>query len=404
MVAILEDGKANVLYELEDDMAELDFALGRFPSKWREAEDDEDLNNFFVCHIRRPKKSKEGPVKVPAAYDGFRTGDTVAMALGGSGDRLAFALSRRAEEIGSDVLRIPPFLLKAERGEASKDNDHVLLAGLAKSRPDLFYPVGPRDRDFIRMSEAYRARRDAQKDRIRCEQRLYQHLVGRIFLSEEGRYPEGKIEDEYDREKASDKILLNLNAEETRRESELKRAVHKLDVWGKVFSPIEGCGEVLAAGLMTSIGAIRRFEVSPDFTDASTPEERRRRENKAAKRSQAKLKAFCGVHVLEDGRFVRKRSGEVANWSPAARQSLYQLGQQFVYREDSEWGKRYREYKKILRVRHPEVIVENSKKRYTDGHIHKMAIWRTLTKFVEKLWTDWTRTEKDPASEKKAAA
>jgi len=395
MVAIMESGRVVSILELEDDEAELDFVEGRFPVKWRNAKEDEDLNKFLARHVRRPKKGKEGPVKVPAAYDGLAPGDMVAMVLGGSGDRLAFALSRKGESLEkpTKILRIPAFILKERRGEASKDDDHKTLACLVSEEPELFYGVGPRDRDFIRMRETHRARRDTQKDRIRCEQRLRQHVIGRIFLSEDGHYPEGKIEDAYDREKANDVILTNLLAEEARREAGLKKFVRALDVWSGVFVQIEGVGEVLAAGLMSPIGDIRRFEVSPDFTDANTPEERQRRVNKAAGRSKAKLKAFCGVHVLPDGRFARKRMREVANWNPAARQALYLLGQQFVYRPESEWGKRYREYKRIFREKHPEVVVVDGKKRYTDGHIHKMAIWRTLTKFVERLWKDWTRVE-----------
>ncbi len=44
---------------------------------------------------------------------------------------------------------------------------------------------------------------------------------------------------------------------------------------------------------------------------------------------------------------------------------------------------------------HPEVVeTEAGKKRYTKGHIHKMAVQRTLTKFVEWLWREWWKLEK----------
>ncbi len=132
---------------------------------------------------------------------------------------------------------------------------------------------------------------------------------------------------------------------------------------------MEGCGEVIAAGIIAAIGDIRRFP------------------------RDAKLKAYCGVHILPDGRIPRKRLGAVANWSGEARQALYQLGEQFVYRPDSEWGRKLRTYKRALRERHPEVVEVAGKKRYTDGHIHKMAIWRTLSRFVEWLHREWTRLE-----------
>ena len=252
MVAIKE-GDAITIFELEDEMAELDFVLGRFPTSYRAIEENEDLKSFLPHQIKVRKKKglEDGVISVPATFDGLKCGDTVAMVLGGSGDRFAYALSRRAEEISANVIRITPFLLKDHRDDIPKDDDHITLANLAVTNPDLFYAVGPRDRDFIAMREAYCARRDAQKDRIRCEQRLRQRFIGQIFLSPEGKYPEGLIEDEFDKVKANDAILQNLVREEAQREAELKKAMWCLDVW-KILESVEGCGEIIAAGIITS--------------------------------------------------------------------------------------------------------------------------------------------------------
>ncbi len=229
MVAI-RDGDAVAVCKLEDDTAELDFVLGRFPTSWRALEAGEDSKRFLPHHVREQKRRGETTIRVPASFDGFKPGDTAAMTLGGSGDRLAYALSRRAEEIEATVLRIPPFVLKDRRDGAAKDDDHLTLARLAERLPELFQPVGPRDRDLIELREAYRARRFTQKDRIRCEQRLRQMVIGRVFLSPEGKYPEGLIEDEYDRERANSATFASLDEEEKTRTAELKLAVHKLDV------------------------------------------------------------------------------------------------------------------------------------------------------------------------------
>ncbi|MBI4437562.1 hypothetical protein HY631_01285 [Candidatus Uhrbacteria bacterium] len=46
------------------------------------------------------------------------------------------------------------------------------------------------------------------------------------------------------------------------------------------------------------------------------------------------------------------------------------------------------------------------KKRYTDGHIHKMALWRTVTKFVEWLadqWSELARRQKLEAARRRMA-
>lgn len=366
------DGENEYLLKLEDETAELDFVRGCYPVSWRELEEGEDINKFLPHHRKeRKRKDSDGMIiQVPDKYDGLRGSDIIAMILGGSGDRLAYALSRRGEEIGVKVLRIPPSVMKNLCPGRDKDEHPQLLTDLIKYQTKLFYQVTPRDRDLIRVSEALRARRDAQKDRIACEQRLRQRFIGLIFLNDPGYYPEGSIEDEYDEMKASDIIFASLVKEEDRREYELKKAIHQLDIWRDIFHPIKGCGEVIAAGIIAPIGNITRF------------------------RSDAALKKFAGVHVLEDGRLARKRAGSIANWNPQLRQALYLLGDQFNRHPDSVWGQKLREYKVKFREKHPE-IVENGKKKYGNGHIHKMATWRTLTKFVEWLYKEWMKVEKE---------
>lgn len=442
MLAI-SDGDRVVTHELEDETAELDFLLNRYPITWRDVAPDEDVTTIlgdhqqWLYHCKTRKRSEDESVegrhpsqviklgkttilvtKVPLAYEGLRRGDTVASVLGGSGDRYNFALSRRAEELdvldqavdraaaeftspdaptGTRILRLTPALLKHYRRDASKDDDHLLLARLAVEQPDLFYEVDRRDREYILAREAMRARRNVQKDRIKCEQRLLQRALGIVFLSEEGRYPEGRIEDQYDAIKANDRVFQALLAEEKARETELRKAVAALDVWTAVFEPIEGCGEVLAAGIITAIGDIRRFVV-PRNPDDNRPS------RTARERGASKLKAYLGVHVLSGGKyadvaaehqFPRNRSGQVGNWQKEGRQALYLLADQFVKRPGSEWGERQRRYKASFRERHPEpVINEAGKKRYTNGHIHKMSIWRTLSRFVEHLFDKWVALER----------
>jgi hypothetical protein len=133
--------------------------------------------------------------------------------------------------------------------------------------------------------------------------------------------------------------------------------------------------------------------------------------------TDAKLKAFCSVHVLGDGRFARKRSGEVANWHPEARQALYLLTDQFNRRPNSVWGQKLLEYKARLRAAHPDVLCQqcggkwddcqhqkSHKRKYSDGHIHQMALWRTATKFVEWLFREWWKLERGTTAISSASA
>ncbi len=399
-------------YKLETEDGELDFLLGKYPTKWRDAKADENLSIFFKRHhldrkikdgenpdglmvIEVPGKRK-GEVErrvqiVPATYDGLQSGDAVAMILGGSGDRFAYALSHRGEEIEAKVYRLPAAILKDRRGERNKDSDHKLLVEIFEREPDIFYEAGIRDRKLIRLVEVYRDRMEAMRERIACEQRLRQRHIGKVFLSETGHYPEGLIEDEFDALKASDPILQALLDEENKCNKALVKAVTAMDVW-PLFENIEGVGPAIAARIIVAIGDIRRFS------------------------TDAKLKAFLGAHVMQGGKygeqpankqFVRRRAGQVANWHPDGRQALYLLGDQFNRRKDSVWGKKFLDYKRKLRDKHPEMVdPETKKKRYGDGHIHKMATWRTLTKFVEWLWREWWKIENELAkaqSEPKAA-
>lgn len=398
----VRQGEKEEQYDLPDDTAELDWLLGCFPRSYRKVTAEDRLENVQAKHIKwRELTMEERPAdfpahlikqvkdvvlvadKVPKVLDGFRAGDMVVMALGGSGDRLAFALSRRGEEIGASVLRLPSFVLKDKRKNDDKDNDGALLVRLVKAEPELLRSCTPRDRELIKIRELLTLRMEAMKERIACEQRLWQRLIGSIFLNVDGRYPEGSLEDLYESQKASDQILQALKKEEAKRLKELSQALEELDVYQEVFKPITGLGPAIAARLIASIGDIRLFP------------------------SWSKLARFCGVHVNPDGTFPRRRVGGGATnnqRNDEARQALYLLADQFNKRPDSLWGQKLRQYKKNLRVKHPEVVMvevtdqrtgqTKSVKRYSDLHIMNMARWRTVTRFVRQLWRDWSRFEK----------
>lgn len=433
------DGDHTQTYDLPNDDAELDFVLGAYPTEFRKARDGDNLKLPRPSHVRwRLLRKNEHPENFPANllsqegktwhvathiavdFDGLRAGDTIAMVRGGSGDRFAYALSRRAEEIGYDtqVVRIPPAVLLSNRPHGMEE-DARNLAELFLDRPDLFQRVTPRERKLIALIEAWRIRVDTMKERIACEQRLRQRFIGKVFCSPEGRYPEGSIEDQYNALAASDKILEALKVEERARDREVAQALSAIEVYTDLLADVEGVGQSIAARLIVAIGDIQRFP------------------------SAAKLRAFCGVHVLPDGRFPRRRSGELANWHPDARQALYLCMDQWNKRPDSVWGRQYRQNKVDYRRLHPEPttvwLVEGSSlplrvdaetgqpvkisvmpgrfdyildatdqrimgtprevTRYTDIHIHKTAGWRTASQFVTWLWEEWTKLEQKTASE-----
>lgn len=393
-VVVLEGGR-RTNYELADEQAELDFVTGRFPVSYRAPRDGEDLSTIPPWHLK-VRKLKDGDVvaenilrivenqryrvaHIPDAYDGITEGDTLAMLLGGSGDYLASAAARIASAKGGKVVRIAPFVFQKEREAAGygadKEQDAALLATLAREKPGLFYAVAERDQSLILVRERFLLRMDAMKARIACEQRLRQRVIGNIFTNPGGIFPEGGIEKAFDDLKANDLIYQALEKEESRAERELAKALDGLDVYTAVFKPIEGMGPLIAARIISAVVDIRRF---------STP---------------SKLAAFAGVHVLEDGRFPRRRNNEVANWHGDLRQALFLSSEQWNRRPSSYWGAYFLRMKAGYRARHPEPVVLEKKNggrvsRYTDGHIHRLARWRTMTRFVERLYADWQRFER----------
>lgn len=394
-----ETGEVTATYDLENEQAEMDFLLGHFPVLFRQFTEEDVLTDEVQSHHLKHRKVKpidtedtvsifvDGEKRVVThiadSFDGVKAGDTIVMVLGGSGDYLAFALAKRAEELNASLYRVPPAKLKGLRSGNDREDDSSLLARSFLSQPELFYLFRSRDAEMVLIREAQFARIDAMKARIACEQRLRQRFIGQIFCQPGGYFQPGAIEKRYDALKASDEVYLSLLKEETRRENELKKLVESSLLWQKILNDVEGCGWAISARIIASVVDIRRF------TDSERPDG-------GVTKGRDKFKTFAGMHVLPDGRFARRRSGSVSNWQPDLRQALYLLGDQMNRRANSYWGKKLRQNKIILRRIHPEPVKADGVTRYTDGHIHKMAIWRTLTQFTVWLYREWSRLEENP--------
>jgi hypothetical protein len=386
---LIIEGDESTQSPLETERDELDLIYGIFPSKWRETESDEDLSSFKPHHI---KARKDKPTKVPCAYEGLKSGDTVLSLLGGSGDGFAFAISHHGIAGGWKLFRLPPHILKDARGKApsdAKERDETELATLVQlwqRSPELFYESDVADRERILVTESFRAWKDAQHERIKCQQRLLQRSIGKQFLTEKGGFPEGNIADWFDGEKASDHVLSLLEKKEGQEKRALEKSLKGSRVW-QVIGGVEGIGPSVAGPIVAAIGDVRRFA------------------------TEAKFMAFCGVHCLkQDGtKFAphesrqlgdaimarQRKGGQKNNWNPTVRQALYLFADQFsIYRPNSVWGQRFLENKKFYREKHPEVIeIAGGKKRYYDGHIHRLAIWKTLREFVKWLYAEWKDVE-----------
>jgi len=403
LIAIRDVDGTMQKFQLKTEQDEIDFLNGKCAIKWRVLTADENISGTPEHQVifraakgedalvarhesqcrYKTKKAKGGQLatkelievasEVPIDWIGLLRGDMVAMMLGGSGDYFAYALSRKLSDMAGMVVRIPPFKLDASRDTgAHKDDDALLLATLASEKLDEFYEAKVRDRGIIRLRNEYRLRMDTMKAWMGCEQRLFQRHIGVTFCCEAGCFPEGSLIKDFEKLKTNDAVLQALLAEKKSVEKRLIAAVEALDVYEKVFEPIKGIGPMIAARIINSVIDIRRFK------------------------TEAKFVKFLGLHVLPDGRFPRRRNGEVANWHPDGRQAMFLLGDQFLRQSDTtKWGRYLIARKAALRTIHPvEVLSESGKKRYTKGHIQKMALWRTLTRFAESLYREWWKLEK----------
>jgi len=423
-IAVLENGKFEFI-DLPDETAELDWVKGEFPVEYRKAAKDEDLTLFKEHQIKWRKVRKSENIadipehmrkmeekiwlvadKVPVKFDGLQAGDTVVMVLGGSGDYFAYAISRQSEEVDAKILRVPPFDLKQFRGE-DKTNDTQKLVELWQQSPHLFREVEPRDRDNIALRGYFYRFEDAMKARIACEQRLRQQVIGETFCRADGLFPQGSIEKAFEELKASDKIFEGQEAEEKKREKAMLKHLQTMDVYTQLLEPIEGVGPRIAARLLVAIGDIKRFADS-------------NRNDGGVTRGSAKLVSYFGVDP-RDGKFRRRRSGELANWHNAGRQALFLLADQFNRRPKTHWGMVLLAEKADQRERHPHTICKTCteqtgqvvkwedcqkkghKRAYNDGHILRTAQWQTVTKFLRWLWGAWTKLEDQRLAVKKAA-
>lgn len=400
--------------ELKTEQGELDFILGHFPTGWRDVSVDEDISSVpkhLVIHDDAEEaKRKDRPLKpdqIPSGYIGLQTGDLVGMSLGGLGDLMAYSISRNGENGGFAVKRLPPYKLKEEREKRKleKGDDADLLAVLIQESPEIFRDLAKRDRAIVKLRETERLRKFVQGDRKACAMRVRSAVMGSIFCSEEGGYPEGGLEKVFELALANDPVLVALEEKEGRLNKQLKSACEDLPIYRAIKPLITGAGPSILGSIFASIQDIGLFD---------TP---------------GKMKAFCGLHVLQDGSFPRKRVGVKCNWNPGSRQAFFLLGDQFNRRPGSFWGSRLIANKSEYKVKHPHPIlvasdgkeyplidgqfrkkngqytittaigdiVVSGKQKWFNGHLHKMAIWKTLGEFAEWLYWKWRTLEGYPS-------
>lgn len=97
----------------------------------------------------------------------------------------------------------------------------------------------------------------------------------------------------------------------------------------------------------------------------------------------SKLWAYCGLHVV-DGSAPKRRKGELANWSPAARVLCHQIAESVVKVGRGPYREAYDRKKLDYEMTHPE---------WTPLHRHQAAMRYAVKELLKDLWREWHHTD-----------
>lgn len=355
-VAIMNaDGSGLERMDLKDQQAEVDFIAGELPTafkavdvlgadsalsiaglpkhhvEWKKvAEGVEVPWELAAAGVARfVKKGKtivghEVITKVPTAFTGLRSGDRVAMNLGGTGDLVARDIADFGVDTDIKVFRITPGVLKDEREARCgvKNDDSVLLATLLQEGVRRFYDVRPQDFNVIALGLSYTGRQEAQQQRIRMGNRLTGEARHTLLRSKRSANPIDSLETAFTAAKAHDRNFQRFLAEEKAAEQEFAELLLSIPLWVAIqnandtaeeagrLKPWAGVGPVTGAGIISGIGDIRRFIVEPDADALKALEAERHRLITAGEYSDGKellgAAALAGMNGFDRVVAVRK--------------------------------------------------------------------------------------------------
>ncbi len=331
-----------------------------------------DLADISETRVARREDSESPTTVVLKSFEDkikflekLKEGDQVWMELGGAGDIFAQVALRN----GATVARIPPFLVKDAREvrSAEKKEDHLLLASLSTENPEFFYPMTEVDEAIVRLRVLIRARSVVQRTvRIRTQQRLIRVYRDLYFVDD----PEEALDAYLKEQVAKNPIFQGAAAYEKDLTKEITSLLKVIPVYGEVFEPIRGCGPVIGGTLIARIVDIRRFK------------------------TLANLTAYAGYHLRTNGQVFRQKRGDRSSWDHGLKQAVWNFTDVTNRQpEDTPWRAMLLARKAYERSKHPEPEIVESKKLYTDGHIHNRALRYVGQKFLRHIWREWRKFE-----------
>lgn len=160
-----------------------------------------------------------------------------------------------------------------------------------------------------------------------------------------------------------------------------KKSLKEERIYSEWLAKVKGIGPTLATGLIAEINNIERFETI------------------------SKLWAYSGLHVAEDGKVVKRRRGEKANWNTNLKRTSWLVGEAFV-----KGGGAYRELYDKFRAEYDKKwktpkdcgstgCKNKGKGKCMDGHRHAAAKRKTVKVFLAHLYMKWREIEGLPVRE-----
>lgn len=122
----------------------------------------------------------------------------------------------------------------------------------------------------------------------------------------------------------------------------------------------------------------------------------------------SKLWRFCGFAVIDGEREYRK-GGEAAHYNARLKSTCFLIADQFIKQRTPGYREIYDAEKARLRQEHPEPEPDDRrgspfKMRWTDQHIHAMAMRKMVKIFLQHLWLVWRESEGLPTNQPYAIA
>lgn len=185
-------------------------------------------------------------------------------------------------------------------------------------------------------------------------------------------------------------------------------------LWTQYLSKIQGIGPLIAAGLISYIDDIEKFDHVSSLWQYSgygmnrfctqckkpTSVEVKYSTGKVAKKLHPK--ETCPICDNKTIPVLQKRTpGYQSNWNDRLKVLAWKASNSFVKQSaaKSKYRKLYDKIKRAEHKNHPKKIVSKGKTSFNDGHLHNRALRKVSKIFLAHVWQTWRRQQGLEATE-----